>query len=84
MVKAGDKVKAIGIGEMFVGLVEGSSGEGEVLHVGYGDGTHSTSDFDEKPRLQHFFEEQYNEGVFYRDNGCGEVLWLALDDYEIL
>jgi hypothetical protein len=83
-IEAGQIVEAVGLGKMFVELVVGSSGQGEVVHIGYGDGTYSTTEFEEKARFKTFFEEQYEEGIFYRDNGCDEVLWLALEDAQVI
>jgi hypothetical protein len=84
MIKAGDIIRAIGMGAVFVNLVEGASGEGEVLHVGYGDGTFSTTDYPEKAQYESMFPEQTYDGIFYRDNGNGNVLYLDRSDAEII
>jgi hypothetical protein len=84
MLQVGDKIKVVGLGAMFVGLVEGSSGEGEVLHYAVEGEILATSDFAEKAQYQEFFPEQYSNGIFYRDGGTQQALWIAVEDYELI
>lgn len=84
MVKVGDKVKAVGMGKAFIELVHGATGEGEVIHVGYGDGTVETSDFPEKEAYKIAFPSQYEKGVFFRDTGTDQALYLLIEDTEIV
>jgi hypothetical protein len=83
MLKVGDKIKVVGLGEMFVSLVEGATGTGIVVHIGR-DGVIETSDFPEHDQYKEFFPEQYNDGIFYTDEGTGQALWIAPEDYEII
>jgi hypothetical protein len=87
-IEVGTNVKAIGIGEIFVGVVEGATGRGEIVH--YSDptkGIRVTADedtFPEQKTMFSLFPEQTEEGAFYRDSGTKEVLWLALEDVEVI
>jgi hypothetical protein len=83
MLQLGDKIKAVGLGELFVGLVEGSTGTGTVVHIGR-EGVVETTDFKEHDQYKEFFPEQYNDGIFYIDEGTGQALWLSLEDAEIV
>jgi hypothetical protein len=83
MIKVGDTIKVVGLGQMFVSLVAGATGEGVVVHVGR-DGVIETSDFPEHDHYKKYFEDQYNNGIFYQDNGTGQALWIALEDAELV
>jgi hypothetical protein len=83
MLKVGDKIEVVGMGKMFVDLVEGATGVGTIVHIGR-NGVIETSDFPEHDQYKTYFVEQYNNGIFYTDEGTGQNLWVALEDAEAI
>lgn len=79
-VQIGDVIQAQGLGKIMVSMVKGSSGQGEVLHVGVPDG--ATTD-------QRIIDEKLDslyltEGILFLDSGNNEILWLADGDFAVV
>jgi hypothetical protein len=83
MLKLGDKIQAVGMGAIFVGLVDGATGTGTVVHIGR-EGVVETTDFKEHDQYKEYFPEQYNDGIFYVDEGTGQALFLVEEDAELV
>lgn len=80
MVKVGDMIKATGLGSFFVGLIEGSSGQGRVVHVGNPEGTVT----DPEVLEMDLDPTHLTSGIIYRDTGMNDLMWLADGDFEVI
>jgi len=83
MLKIGDKIKAQGIGTLFVSMV-GGSGIGKVLHVGNPKCVVTNEEISREVEKGEIDPMHLEDGLLYRDEGNSEILWLADGDFVII
>lgn len=83
-VKLGDVVRATGLGGMFVSLVPGAHGFGQVVHIQNEELIVSDSRVQEKVDNGKIKPQYLNDGILFFDEGAQEILWLSPDDFEFL
>lgn len=80
-VKVGDTVRATGLGGMFVSLVEGAHGFGQVVHVQNEELQIVDARVQEKVDQGKIKPQYLNDGILFFDEGAQEILWLSPNDF---